>query len=83
MKPVYRHPLPSEGAMGEGYGNWCGFSPELHHFGLFFSKARMKVHEHNIHLPFQGIIIEEIEPQNCHADTCTKVSKSLSFGSHR
>ena len=48
----------------------------------FFSKARMKVNEHNIHLPFQ-VIIEEIEPQNCHADTCTKVSKSLSFGSNR
>ena len=50
---------------------------------FFFSKARMKVHEHNIRLPFQGIIIEEIKPQNCHADTCTKVSESLSFGSHR
>ena len=36
VKPVYRHPVPSEGAMGEGYGNGCGFSPVLHHFGLFF-----------------------------------------------
>ena len=48
----------------------------------FFSKERMKVNEHNIRLPFQ-VIIEEIEPQNCHADTCTKVSESLSFGCNR
>ena len=29
------------------------------------------------------VIIEEIEPQNCHADTCAKVSESLSFGCNR
>ena len=40
LKPVYRHPLPSEGAMGEGYGNWYGFSHVLHHFGLFFPESK-------------------------------------------
>ena len=42
------------------------------------------MHEHNnLYTCLFKIIIEEIEPQNCYADTCTKVSESLTFGSNR
>ena len=67
---MYRHPVPSEGAMGEGYENRCGFSPVLHHFGLFFLES-----EDEIYACLFKTIIEEIEPRNCHANTYTKVSE--------
>ena len=43
-RPVYRHPLPTEGAMGEGYENRCGFSLVLHHFGLFFLESEDEIY---------------------------------------
>ena len=43
VKPVCRHPLPSEGAMGEGYENRCVISPVLHHFGLFFLESEDEI----------------------------------------
>lgn len=66
---MYRHLLPSEGAMGEGYENRCAFLPVLYHFGLFLKS------EDEIYACLFKTIIEEIEPQNCHANTCTKVSE--------
>ena len=71
---MYRHPLPSEGAMGEGYESRCGFPPVLHHFGLFFLET-----EDEIYACLFKTIIEEIEPRNCHANTCTKVSEREGF----
>ena len=56
--------------MGEGYENRCGFSPVLHHFGLFFLDS-----EDEIYACLFKTIIEEIKPWNCHANTCTKVSE--------
>ena len=40
---MYRHPLPSEGAMGKGYENRCGFLPVLYHFGLFFLESEDEI----------------------------------------
>ena len=65
-----KHPLPSEGAMGERYENRCGFSPVLHRFGRLFLESEDKIYACRF-----KTIIEEIEPQNCHANTCTKVSE--------
>ena len=71
---MYRHPLPSEGAMGEGYESRCGFPPVLHHFSLFFLKT-----EDEIYACLFKTIMEEIEPRNCHTHTCTKVSEREGF----
>ena len=60
--------------MGEGYENRCGFSPVLHHFGLFFLES-----EDEIYACLFKTIIEEIEPRNSHANTCTKMREREGF----
>ena len=52
-------------------------------FWPLFSRKRGWKCMNTIYACLFKVIIEEIDPQNCHADTCTKVSESLSFGSNR
>ena len=59
---------------------WCGFWPVLHQFWPLFSRKWGWKCINTIYACLFKVIIEEIKPQNCHADTSTKVSESLSFG---
>ena len=56
--------------MGEGYENRCGFSPVLHHFGLFFLES-----EDEIYACLFKTIIEEIE--------VTELSRQYMYQSER